>query len=502
MTKVYSSSSAGLTCIRREAGSGRISGECICVLQLTEAGDVFYQVLEQNVEDRPASDLRSVASDSPSDDNVIGLTQAATVPETPEHHNVDSDSSEDSGGWGRRLKRTQLQVFFNDDPDVATGEGNEAKAAEEEEDEGVKCPRRRRRAPPSLSGRTLLFWKVWLQKLTRRSGEKKLDSQLFVAKTKDLLWVRDVGGAEEEEELLRRELRSCMSSRSLLLRGAVSCPAPLPNRVDALAWRDALSQRLNAAWQGEEAWRAWWSEHLGLNRKSKLEALWRKRRREKEARRTAGQQMELSGSFTSSVSYQAELDDFSNSGWSSAASQGAWSDVDDGLGVDQRNSFPTTPGSSTPSNILMDPLVPTVTPSTTHSLNPAWNPSLTPSLTPSKTRSLTPSLTRSLTPSMTPALNQTQTPSLTPSLTSSLTPSMSPARNPSLTPSLSLSRNPSQIQPLNPSLTHALTPALKKVLKDHPAPSLTELPETSQSSQRTSRPLREFMDSLYESQVR
>lgn len=426
--KVSSSSSslAGLTCIRGEAGSGADCERRVCVLQLTEAGDVFYQVLEQTDSDRPAAAALRLASDSQSDDEVIGPTQTAAVPETPEHQREDSDWSEESVGRGQRFRRTQLQVFVNDDPDVATAEGGEAGAAEEEEEEeGVKRFRRRRRAPAAPGGRTLHTWKVWLQKLMQRSSEKELDSQLLVVQTRELLQVQGARAAQEEqeEELLRRELRSSMSSRSLLLRAATSDPAPLPSGVDPAAWRDALSQRLSASWQGEEAWRAWWHEHLGLNRKSKLEALRRRRRREKEARRAAGRQPELSGSFTSSISYQAELDDFSSSGWSSAASQGAWSDQDDLLEPNQPKSSPTSQGSATPSHILTDPLVPTLTPS--------------------------------LTPSMTP------------------------------------------------SMTLALTPSLQKDLKDHPAPSVTELPETPQSSVRRSRrPLKNLMDTLLESQVR
>lgn len=57
-----------------------------------------------------------------------------------------------------------------------------------------------------------------------------------------------------------------------------------------------------------------------------MEALRRKRRRQKRAK--AHSRIDLSGSFTSSVSYQSDLDSASLSGWSSAASQYASSDVD------------------------------------------------------------------------------------------------------------------------------------------------------------------------------
>ncbi|XP_017288396.1 TATA box-binding protein-associated factor RNA polymerase I subunit C [Kryptolebias marmoratus] len=352
-TNRLSAPAAGLTCIRGNAGGGPDGEECVCVLQLTEAGDVFYQVLKQNEDpsDRrrpetsaPSAEAQLVVSDTSSDEEIIGPTQAAAVPET---QTVDSDSSEARGGR-RRVKRTPLPVFVNDDPDAATTDGEEKRSG---------------RTPAAPGSRTLHTWKVWLQKLTYRSGEKALDSDLLTAETKNLLTVPDgeARGAEEEqrEESLRRELKACMSSRSLLLlRGSASSAAPVPGAVDPEEWTDALSRRLTVSWRGEEAWRAWWHDNMGLNVESKVEALRRKRRREKQARRAAGRRLELSGSFTSTVSYQTELDGFSSSAeWSSAASQGAWSDVDSDGVLSKLDRF-----LSTPLHVQTDGPVPTPTP--------------------------------------------------------------------------------------------------------------------------------------------
>lgn len=312
----------------------------MCVLQLTEAGDVFYQILEQNAADRAApqrdtsesAELRLVVLDTSSDEETQPTGKRSEASER--QRAADSDSSEGPGGRARCLSWLQLQVFVNDGPDAAAADLKEA-AGGAEEDGGSSC-RRREQTPAAPSSTALHTWKAWLQKLVHRSGKKKFDSELFTAESKDLLTVPDkeTRGAEEEkqEEDLREAVKLCMSTRSLLLHSSDAAPGvePVPNAVDPEEWTDELSRRLSVSWQGEEAWRAWWHDQLGLNRTWKTDALRRKRRREKEVRRATGQQLELSGSFTSSVSYQAELDDFSSSaGWSSATSQGPWSEEEE-----------------------------------------------------------------------------------------------------------------------------------------------------------------------------
>uniref|UniRef100_A0A672G5P0 Wu:fj64h06 n=1 Tax=Salarias fasciatus TaxID=181472 RepID=A0A672G5P0_SALFA len=171
--------------------------------------------------------------------------------------------------------------------------------------------------PPALSRAALATWKHWLQTLMQSSTRDKPrppSSSHFIVSTEDLLKPVNAapsgsGGLQEVGEYLR----SCMSRRSLALSAPVQDPdlVPVPEQVDTEAWTDPLSRRLTASWQGEEAWLAWWEEELGTHREAKAQALRRKRRREKEARRAAGQQLELSASFSSSASGPSELDDFS-----------------------------------------------------------------------------------------------------------------------------------------------------------------------------------------------
>ncbi|KAM9338364.1 TATA box-binding protein-associated factor RNA polymerase I subunit C [Symphorus nematophorus] len=442
-TNRLSSPAAGLTCIQKKEAGGE---ECICILQLTEAGDIFYQILEPEQPDasgppaaedeRPPqqaakklptlketttsgrktagqieADSQLVVLDTSSDEDIIGPTQFPTakrfVAETPEREqraqNIYSDSpSEDSesGGRGRKCKRLLLQVINNNDPElvevsgldagVTEGKADKNNADETEEPAGVAetisgSSSLRHETPVELSDGTLVTWKRWLQKLMQKSHDKNPRQhclQNFTINTKELLHPSEYAASdwteEEHVQSLRRDLRACMSKRSLLVRSAVSASLgppdmvpPIPDPVETEYWTDELSQRLTHSWQGEEAWRAWWEDRLGLNREQKVEALKRKRRREKEAKRASGWRLELSGSFTSSVCSQSELSDFSESqGWSSAASQGAWSDTEGT--ASQLGGFW---GCETPR---------ATTPSTLPSETPAPTPTATPSATPQK----------------------------------------------------------------------------------------------------------------------
>ncbi|KAF6725827.1 TATA box-binding protein-associated factor, RNA polymerase I, subunit C [Oryzias melastigma] len=370
-----SAPAAGLTCIISKAGGG--PEEHMCVLQLTEAGDVFCQTLELQLQGCSTSAERSpteaastpprrptaaqppaapLVSDSCSDEDICEPTQATSsqtaVPETPEGKQGSkkqfSDSSSECSEYEsrrRKLKRMQLQVFFNDEPEMNEERAADADGAEgeeehhsEEADETSSCTPAQQQNPAELSSRTLMTWKLWLQKLRQRSCEEKPRPQWYkhlTTNTRGLLCLPQSGSREPAEkervESLQQKLLSCMHERSLLLHSPVSedLRVPVPELVNTDDWTDPLSQRLTLSWQGESAWKAWWEEELGLNRDAKMQSLRRKRRRQKEARRAAGQQWELSHSFTSSCSSQSQLDDFSDS---SMPSQRQWSDSE-GAGV-------------------------------------------------------------------------------------------------------------------------------------------------------------------------
>ncbi|KAK2818828.1 hypothetical protein Q5P01_024389 [Channa striata] len=245
----------------------------------------------------------------------------------------ESSSEElESEGRHRNLKQLLKVVVNDDDLEVNQLDGSDTRVTDKklcraENDsktgavEEAACGRiaSEQQVPVKVSEGVLITWKQWLQKLMRKSVQKKPrphSLQHFMVQTKGLLRLPDSKAKDsiEEEHVLslKRDLRACMSKRSLLTQSAVSTSlvapkvVPVPNQVDTDMWRDQLSQRMTLSWEGEKVWREWWEDQLGLNKKDKVDALKRKRRREKEARRAAGQRVELSGSFTSSKVKQGD----------------------------------------------------------------------------------------------------------------------------------------------------------------------------------------------------
>uniref|UniRef100_A0A8C5C3C4 Si:ch1073-170h8.3 n=1 Tax=Gadus morhua TaxID=8049 RepID=A0A8C5C3C4_GADMO len=342
---------AGMTCFpgRRGGGGGEDS---ICVLQLTEAGDVFYQVLRPELgagpdaagqdpplpppggeaggrglspSQRSAGEPRPglVAEDTGSEEDMIGPTQPPggpppVVPETPERGRGSGSSSEEEGLGGRRSRYQGLEVVVNEE------EGQADAATLREKGEVASAARMDRPAPPSA--RAAEAWRHWLQQLLRcRSADRAQPTARKRRRAKK-------GAAhdpltEDRLQSLRRDLGESMLGGSLLLHGATSLPAVapprLPDTVRTKAWGDVLSQRLTVSWQGEEQWKAWWSDKLGLNRKERAEALKRRRSRDKARRRS---NRSLSGSSLANP----------GSSW-------AWSDPDD---ASSRWSEPGSPRST------------------------------------------------------------------------------------------------------------------------------------------------------------
>ncbi|XP_046870836.1 TATA box-binding protein-associated factor, RNA polymerase I, subunit C isoform X2 [Hypomesus transpacificus] len=335
---------AGVTCIQQNQGA-----RDICVLQLTEAGDVFYQMLRPQV----ASCKEDVTTPTQNSEDVglptsvqhrssidTLISQDMSVDREKSKGSLGSTSPGPTVDCGFERRGTDLPCFkvvVNDDPEetdlglsgfeLDNRQGVSSSASRPAE-ASTACAAR-----PSLAKAgddALLKWKIWLFKLVRKNHRK----QRFPHNTIRARGLLDKSGEtesrwrepmeEDKRDSLRRDVKEAMKRGKFLVHGATHLPpmepVSVPGSVEPSAWTDDLSQRLSVSWEG--GWKVWWEESLGMNQESKMQALRRKRRRQKMAR--AHNRLELSGSFTTSVSYQSDMDDLS--GYTSATSQSAASD--------------------------------------------------------------------------------------------------------------------------------------------------------------------------------
>ncbi|KAJ8402124.1 hypothetical protein AAFF_G00373590 [Aldrovandia affinis] len=303
--------------------------ECMCVLQLSEAGDIFYQIL------RPQTNQDGV--------------------DTPQPRNRTAANAEHSVATTQSKTRCEVEVVINGDEEEATASNTEIHSRAEcsvtltpaplSEQTGSSV--KKDLTSPKIASKDILSrWERWLTALFNRS-EPPSNSILshWTVGTKDLFSCKDSRRdplEDDQLQSLRKDLRDAMKRKDVLVHGITYLRhlevAPLPDPVVPAEWGDDLSQRLSASWEGQ--WKSWWEDKLGTNREQKVEALRRKRRQQKQAR--AHRRVGLSESFVSSTSYQSDLDNLS--GLSSATStymdsQGTWSDASN---VTKNPSIPNT----------------------------------------------------------------------------------------------------------------------------------------------------------------
>ncbi|XP_063066752.1 TATA box-binding protein-associated factor RNA polymerase I subunit C [Engraulis encrasicolus] len=302
------------------------TGQHMCVLQLSAAGDLFYQIAHlssgldtQEPSGAPVTSgsrlimqrFRALASVNTSDDD-------------------EEDEDDDHRTRPRRQKADIEVVDYSQDLfDASDGE------VEGGQGDGLSAPTTTT-ASSGLIKTTLqpheevvCKWKDWLTALDSNQAPKSPFTH-HVIPVEDLAFKVAPGGRDPLVELAAQSVRQQLrkgsrgtAAASVLTHSATDLPplrvTPAPGAEEPSRWNDDLSQRLAVSWQGK--WKQWWQDHMGLNNELKRQELRRKRREEKGRRRRSAPS--LSGSFASSLSCHSDSD---LSGFSTCGSQDLGSD--------------------------------------------------------------------------------------------------------------------------------------------------------------------------------
>ncbi|NXR03530.1 TAF1C polymerase, partial [Sagittarius serpentarius] len=174
------------------------------------------------------------------------------------------------------------------------------------EDEAAPQP-----SPAVPSPATALRYRRWLKALSKGCGEPPQPARPPTLSQKRLFTRKELALPADPSTLhgqARQQLRQTMWEGGCIQRWAplASQPCtPLPP-VEPVGELDPLSARLTAAWSAD--WGQWWEERTSFNMAQRQQALRERRRRQKRARGRRS----LSASFTSSLTYQSELSELSD----------------------------------------------------------------------------------------------------------------------------------------------------------------------------------------------
>ncbi|NWV07787.1 TAF1C polymerase, partial [Ptilonorhynchus violaceus] len=166
---------------------------------------------------------------------------------------------------------------------------------------------------PQGLGTAALRYRRWLRALSRACREPPQHSwppslsqrRLFTRKE-----LEGPAGPSALQKQMRQRLRQAMQEGGRIQHWEPLAlqPPPLPQTLEPAGGPDPLSARLTAAWAGD--WEQWWEERTSFSVAQRQRALRERRRRQKRARGRRS----LSASFTSSLTYQSELSELSDTG--------------------------------------------------------------------------------------------------------------------------------------------------------------------------------------------
>ncbi|XP_060685673.1 TATA box-binding protein-associated factor, RNA polymerase I, subunit C [Hemiscyllium ocellatum] len=279
---------AGLATLYHCCGKKSLS-----VIQLSAVGDLFYQMLirKNSSTSRKTSRVRVGCDHEPNNSILTERVQSS-------NHSTD----------GRDERAEDLAQGETERP-----EGSSSRSGGDEQ--SFQCTNK----PLKPSCTALATCSRWVNSFLKKQKNFQSASNMLHKRTgissKRLFSCKTFKKGEESTDTCRElwdKMSAVMEKQQVLCHSTfpILDPVSVPDVVDASNWRDELSERLTAAWEGK--WSQWWEEKLGMYRDRKIQALRAKRRREKLAQ--TRQRKALSGSFTSSVSGLSDFSDFSS--WS------------------------------------------------------------------------------------------------------------------------------------------------------------------------------------------
>ncbi|NXA73543.1 TAF1C polymerase, partial [Thryothorus ludovicianus] len=166
---------------------------------------------------------------------------------------------------------------------------------------------------PQGLGTAALRYRRWLRALFRACKEPLRHTWPTSLSQRRLFTRRDLqgpAGPSSPQRQMRQRLRQTMQEGGRIQRWeplALQTP-PLPQPLEPGGGPDLLSARLTAAWAAD--WEQWWEERTSFSVAQRQRALRERRRRQKQAQGHRS----LSASFTSSLTYQSELSELSDTG--------------------------------------------------------------------------------------------------------------------------------------------------------------------------------------------
>lgn len=264
------------------------------IFQLSEAGDVFCQRLTYKAVQSRAPPSRDEATTAPGSSPLFEAP--ASSPQ-----GLDSEEEEEEE---QTFYVSNLEVIINDD------EENVGTPAPLEEAEPCASPQP---SPAVPSPAAALWYRRWLRALSRACQEPPRHTCPPSLSQRRLFTRRDLEGPAGPSSLqrqLRQRLRQTMWEGGRIQRWQPLSlqPPPRPQTLEPAGAPDSLSARLTAAWAGD--WEQWWEERTSFSVAQRQRALRERRRRQKRAQGRRS----LSASFTSSLTYQSELSELSDTG--------------------------------------------------------------------------------------------------------------------------------------------------------------------------------------------